>query len=166
MIYKIDKAGDCYIYSFLTAAEEKGKLILGHLSYILDVVFHLVQVVLVLQETNPHSNWIHFKVVTPDDKFIITSERDEKIRVSNYPNAYNIHNFCLGHTEFVTSLSLVSSNLLLSGSGVGTYFQNFLVLNLIRYLYPTGRNNKAMGLYQRATTALGKDPYFQRWRHG
>jgi len=91
-----DKAGDCYIYSFLTSAEEKGKLILGHLSYILDVV------------------------VTPDDKFIITSERDEKIRVSNYPNAYNIHNFCLGHTEFVTSLSLVSSNLLLSGSGDAT----------------------------------------------
>lgn len=91
-----DKAGDCYMYSFLSAAEEKGKLILGHLSYILDVV------------------------VTQDNKFVITSERDEKIRISRFPNAYNIHNFCLGHTEFVTSLSLLSANLLLSGSGDAT----------------------------------------------
>ena len=30
------------MYSFLSAAEEKGKLILGHLSYILDVVIHLM----------------------------------------------------------------------------------------------------------------------------
>jgi len=94
-----DKAGDCYEYSFLKATaetEEKGKMILGHLSYILDVV------------------------VTQDEKFIITSERDEKIRVSRFPNAYNIHNFCLGHTEFVTSLVLLPSNLLLSGSGDAT----------------------------------------------
>jgi len=91
-----DKAGDCYTYSFLTSSEEKGKLILGHLSYILDVV------------------------ITHEDKFVITSERDEKIRVSRFPNAYNIHNFCLGHTEFVTSLSLLSPNLLLSGSGDAT----------------------------------------------
>jgi len=59
-------------------------------------------------------------VITHEDKFVITSERDEKIRVSRFPNAYNIHNFCLGHTEFVTSLSLLSPNLLLSGSGDAT----------------------------------------------
>ena len=40
-------------------------------------------------------------------KFIITCDRDEKIRVSHYPNAYNIHNFCLGHTDFVTCIGNV-----------------------------------------------------------
>ena len=53
-------------------------------------------------------------------KFIITCDRDEKIRISHYPNAYNIHNFCLGHTDFVTSISLYQDNYLISGSGDGT----------------------------------------------
>ena len=41
LVCNVDKAGDCYEYSFLKATaetEEKGKMILGHLSYILDVV--------------------------------------------------------------------------------------------------------------------------------
>ena len=39
------------------------------------------------------------QVITKDDKFLITSDRDEKIRVSCYPNSYNIHSFCLGSLE-------------------------------------------------------------------
>ena len=34
-----------------------------------------------------------------EDKFVVTADRDEKIRISCYPNSYNIHQFCLGHTE-------------------------------------------------------------------
>ena len=60
-------------------------------------------------------------------KFIITCDRDEKIRVSHYPNAYNIHNFCLGHTDFVTSMALHQDTYLISGSGDGTLrLWNFL----------------------------------------
>lgn len=38
-------------------------------------------------------------VLSEDDKFVVTSDRDEHIRVSRYPNGYNIECFCLGHTE-------------------------------------------------------------------
>ncbi|XP_053653805.2 tRNA (guanine-N(7)-)-methyltransferase non-catalytic subunit WDR4 isoform X3 [Cherax quadricarinatus] len=74
------------------------KPILGHLSMLLDMA------------------------ITEDDKYIITCDRDEKIRVSHYPNSYNIVSFCLGHKEFVTQVELLpqNNNLLLSCSGDGT----------------------------------------------
>ena len=79
--------------------------------------------------------------VDPKGSLVVTSDRDEKIRyyhkskfvqvcvdliiarVSHYPNAYNIANYCLGHADFVSSVSILpepDSNLLLSSSGDGT----------------------------------------------
>lgn len=37
--------------------------------------------------------------MSPDDRFIITADRDEKIRVSHLRSPYNIQSFCLGHTQ-------------------------------------------------------------------
>ena len=34
-----------------------------------------------------------------DQKYVITADRDEKIRISHFPNAYNIKAYCLGHNE-------------------------------------------------------------------
>ena len=62
-------------------------------------------------------------VMSSCGKYIITCDRDEKIRVSKYPNAYNIECYCLGHTDFVTNLQVVhnfSENILLSASGDGS----------------------------------------------
>ena len=62
-------------------------------------------------------------VMSPCGNYIITSDRDEKIRVSKFPNSYNIQCYCLGHTDFVTSIQVVvhsRENLLLSGSGDGS----------------------------------------------
>lgn len=89
-----DKSGDAYKYS-VNNPDESGTLILGHMSMLLDIL------------------------ITPDEKFIITSDRDEKIRVSCFPNSYNINSYCLGHTEFVTALNLLSHNkeVLISASG-------------------------------------------------
>ncbi|CAH0396233.1 unnamed protein product [Bemisia tabaci] len=67
-------------------------------------------------------------ILTPDN-FIITCDRDEKIRVSHYPNSYNIQTYCLGHEEFVTSINLFSASakIILSSSGDGTIrFWNYL----------------------------------------
>lgn len=43
-------------------------------------------------------------LLTADEKYFITSDRDERIRVSHFPNIYDIWNFCLGHEQAVTSL--------------------------------------------------------------
>ena len=88
------------------------------------------------------------QVLSHDDKYIITSERDEKIRVSCNPNAYNIHSYCLGHTEFVTSLNFIHNNLLLSGSGVSR--TNYVVTLFKRTDYiasfTLGWNSQGVGL--------------------
>ncbi|XP_076245267.1 tRNA (guanine-N(7)-)-methyltransferase non-catalytic subunit wuho [Calliopsis andreniformis] len=74
-----DKAGDAYLFS--SNNSENGTMLLGHLSMLLDVL------------------------VTEDGKYVITTDRDEKIRVSMFPNSYNIMSYCLGHKKFVTNVS-------------------------------------------------------------
>ena len=91
-----DKSGDVFRFS---KYEDEGKCVLGHLSMLLDLK------------------------LSRDGNFIITCDRDEKIRVSHYPNAYNIHNYCLGHTDFVSCLEIpmpFSGEYLISGSGDST----------------------------------------------
>lgn len=88
-----DKTGDVYLYKL--DSEEGPTLLLGHLSVVLDVI------------------------LSKCGKYIITCDRDEKIRVSHYPNCYNIASFCLGHTEFVTNMCFIG-NILVSASGDGT----------------------------------------------
>ncbi|XP_023212187.1 tRNA (guanine-N(7)-)-methyltransferase non-catalytic subunit WDR4-like [Centruroides sculpturatus] len=98
VILVADRSGDVYSFS-VNNPDQSGNLILGHLSMLLDLV------------------------ISPDDKYIITCDRDEKIRVSCYPNCYNIHSYCLGHTKFVSCLAMFPSHpeLLISGSGDGTF---------------------------------------------
>lgn len=54
-------------------------------------------------------------------RFVITSDRDEKIRVTHYPTTEIIETYCLGHLEFVSSIETITSAtsepLLLSLSG-------------------------------------------------
>ncbi|XP_072254611.1 tRNA (guanine-N(7)-)-methyltransferase non-catalytic subunit WDR4 [Pyxicephalus adspersus] len=92
-----DKSGDVFSFS-VTNIQEEGCLQLGHLSMLLDLV------------------------VTPNGRYIITCDRDEKIRVSLWEAPHVINAFCLGHTEFVSQLLVLPGldNVLVSGSGDGT----------------------------------------------
>ncbi|XP_072300285.1 tRNA (guanine-N(7)-)-methyltransferase non-catalytic subunit wdr4 [Eucyclogobius newberryi] len=92
-----DKSGDVYSAS-VKEPEQEPVLQLGHLSMVLDVTVSL------------------------DDLFIVTCDRDEKIRVSWSRSPHSIQSFCLGHQQFVSSLLVPAGGprSLLSGAGDGT----------------------------------------------
>ncbi|CAL1547481.1 unnamed protein product [Lymnaea stagnalis] len=108
-----DKSGDVYKFpvqgpqNTITGIEDSsieddetcawGTLLLGHLSMLLDVL------------------------LVDNDSLVLTSDRDEKIRISRYPDAYNIEAYCLGHTQFVVTLAYDEElKVILSGSGDST----------------------------------------------
>ncbi|XP_070831480.1 tRNA (guanine-N(7)-)-methyltransferase non-catalytic subunit wdr4 [Chaetodon trifascialis] len=92
-----DKSGDVYSFS-VEEPQREGELKMGHLSMLLAVT------------------------TSSDDRYIITADRDEKIRVSHLRRPYDIQSFCLGHQQFVSALLVPAGHphLLLSGSGDGT----------------------------------------------
>ncbi|KAJ6412303.1 hypothetical protein OIU84_005378 [Salix udensis] len=67
---------------------------------------------------------------SPDGRFIVTADRDFKIRVTVFPKkpldgAHEIQSFCLGHTEFVSCLAFLFTvdypqGFLVSGGGDST----------------------------------------------
>jgi len=118
-----DKNGDVYSLD-ISKPDSQPKLILGHLSMLLDIC------------------------ITTDDRYVLTADRDEKIRVSQFPNSYNIETFCLGHTDFVTSISLMSDGLLVSGSGDGS-------VRIWKYL--EGKESKVRFVHKDVDIPLSKE---------
>ncbi|ESQ36616.1 hypothetical protein EUTSA_v10007706mg [Eutrema salsugineum] len=67
---------------------------------------------------------------SPDGRYILSADRDFKIRVTVFPKkplegAHEIQSFCLGHTEFITCIAFVwnpelTQGYLMSGSGDST----------------------------------------------
>ena len=46
--------------------------------------------------------------MTTDGTFIATADRDEKVRISNFPRLDTLQAFCMAHTNVVTSISFVN----------------------------------------------------------
>ncbi|KAJ1815654.1 hypothetical protein LPJ75_002293, partial [Coemansia sp. RSA 2598] len=95
-----DKFGDCYRISVDSdGGSDKPEILLGHVSILCSVGFSY----------SPKS-------------YVLTCDRDEKLRVSKYPNAYNIQAFGLGHREFVTSVATAAfaPEIAVTGAGDGT----------------------------------------------
>ncbi|XP_051176830.1 tRNA (guanine-N(7)-)-methyltransferase non-catalytic subunit wdr4 [Leptopilina boulardi] len=112
-----DKSGDAYLFA-TTKPLENGNLLLGHLSMILDIL------------------------VTSDEKYIITADRDEKIRVSKYPNSYNISAYCLGHKKFVNNIAEVPHcrEILISCGGDGQFILWNYKIGKELYRFPFKQN--------------------------
>ncbi|KAK6745123.1 hypothetical protein RB195_011686 [Necator americanus] len=44
--------------------------------------------------------------ISHDGRFLLAADRDEKIRVSRYPQAFVVQSFCLGHSAYVSSVAV------------------------------------------------------------
>ncbi|KAM5544290.1 hypothetical protein V8D89_001950 [Ganoderma adspersum] len=66
-----------------------------------------------------HASLLTTFLLTPDEQYIITADRDEHIRVSWFPQGYNVERYCLGHEKFVSALHIPSfqESTLISGGG-------------------------------------------------
>eukprot|EP00158_Paraphelidium_tribonemae_P001900 Partr_v1_DN24927_c0_g1_i2_m45422 putative Required for the formation of N(7)-methylguanine at position 46 (m7G46) in tRNA. In the complex, it is required to stabilize and induce conformational change of the catalytic subunit len=96
----LDRFGDVFRLPAISASKEsieKPELLYGHVSMVTDVL------------------------LVDNERFLISADRDEKIRVTHHPSTHLIHNFCLGHTDYVSALCCPSfaPDLLISGGGDG-----------------------------------------------
>ncbi|KRZ68062.1 tRNA (guanine-N(7)-)-methyltransferase non-catalytic subunit wuho [Trichinella papuae] len=111
-----DRAGNVYQFE---PPSIKPSVLLGHISMILDLVCNAI--------------------FSPDLRYIVSCDRDNRIRVSNFPNTYNIETFCVGHKDFVRSLGWMKvdkhSSFLMSASGDGTVGIWQLPIGKLIYLY-------------------------------
>ncbi|KAJ6581834.1 WD40-repeat-containing domain protein [Mycena capillaripes] len=66
-----------------------------------------------------HTSFLTAFLLSFDEKFVITADRDEHIRVSWYPQGYTIETYCLGHEKFVSAIHMpeLAPTELVSGGG-------------------------------------------------
>jgi len=69
-----------------------------------------------------HCSMLTAMALSPDETLVVTGDRDEHVRVSQYPEAYNIVSFCLGHLSSVFGIVFcgTDNSRLCSGSGDGS----------------------------------------------
>jgi len=98
MVIASDKFGEAVKLAASSAvAEAKSEFLLGHMSLVTSML------------------------LVDGDKFVVTADRDEHVRVSHFPDAYDIHTILLGHKVFVTALAAHKGlpGLVVSGDGKG-----------------------------------------------
>ena len=92
-----DKTGDVLAFP-VPDVNQRSKVLLGHTASIITGL-----------------------LMAAEGKLLVTADRDEKIRVSQFPQTSSIHAYCLGHSEFITCLAVsAQSPVVFSGSGDGT----------------------------------------------
>lgn len=101
-----DKFGDVYAYPLHV---DRNNAKIESVSTIKPILGHVSMLTAILLTTKD----AHGK------QYLVSADRDEHIRVSSYPDCYNIESFCLGHGQFVSALLVPSSDpsLLVSAGG-------------------------------------------------
>ncbi|KAJ6231805.1 wd40 repeat protein [Anaeramoeba flamelloides] len=124
------------------------------------------------KDTNEHKAVLgHTAIITKalmtfDKKFYITCDIARRIRVSNFPEIYDIHVFCLGHIDSVTSMDIhpTSNEQFLTGGGTTDNsiilwnLQNGEIIN--QYKFSTNTNEQ---YHKKAVLELSycpKDPKY------
>jgi WD40 repeat protein len=80
-----------------------------------------------------HCSWVTTMFL--NNSFIATGDRDKKIRISNYPKAYDILSYCLGQPTFISCIALLPSRVLVSAGGDGMlYSWNYTTGKMIHKL--------------------------------
>ena len=114
ILFVSDKAGD--VWSIDVPLLKKQVLVSGHCaSVITDMAVHQLSNVNVLPTSHSNEN------IT---SLIATADRDEKIRITCFPNMVTIMSYCLGHTNVVTSIAFFTINqklFLISGAWDHSY---------------------------------------------
>lgn len=84
-LFVADKTGDCFAFSCVDPGglQAPGQCVLSHLSMVLGIV------------------------PTPSGGHVLSCDRDEKVRCTQYPRTTVIDAYCLGHTEYVAAIELL-----------------------------------------------------------
>lgn len=99
-----DKFGDVYVYPVIPATTIPAERITytqtkdEEVSNVSPILGHVSMLTSVLMTPKVQGK-----------RYIISADRDEHIRISNFPDGYDIEAFCLGHEQFISSLLLPSS---------------------------------------------------------
>ena len=83
-----------------TTSTTKRKLLLGHTASMLTA---LNVVPTSTTTSSPPINNLNKQ----KQQFILTADRDEKIRISHFPQTYNVHGYLLGHSSFISTMDAI-----------------------------------------------------------
>jgi WD40 repeat protein len=61
-----------------------------------------------------HTASVITDMVLINNRFLVTADRDEKVRIQCFPNILDIVSYCLGHSGCVSSIDMVSDDLMIS----------------------------------------------------
>ena len=136
-----DLAGDATAFPVEKAAVEeeppKSRLLLGHTASMLTQI----------------------KVVEGRECKILTSDRDEKIRVSSFPQTFHVEGYLLGHKAYVTDMDILDHKYCISTSGDGTIrLWDFTTCKEVAKVSVRGKHDKEEASESTNERALDDDP--------
>jgi len=103
-----------------------------------------------------HASLLTCCLLTPDEDFIITSDRDEHIRVSWYPEGYVIEAYCLGHEKYVL-LFIVTAGVLTTCTPSKRYVSAIHIPSFARGSLISGGGDPVLKVWDWMTGRLQRD---------